>query len=127
MPTTRLPTHMGCTLQDAGQAWDVIRVPHQLGVAAMAILGRRCGAVLAYPPKDVLYYFVARGTAAEWEVDGTQAIGKGGTLTIPPSRCTAGGGPHWRVCPGDGDWITDAHALQAALEDCISSELERSA
>lgn len=119
MPTTRLPTAGGCTLQDAGQNWDAVRVPRQLGVAAMAILGTRCGAVLEYP--HAVYYFVPRGTAAGWDVAGTEAIGKGNTLTIPPARCTAAPGPHWRVCPGDGDWLTDAHALQAALEDCLPS------
>lgn len=121
MPTTRLPTAAGCTLHDAGQDWDAIRVPRRLGVAAMAILGTRCGAVLEYPPNKVVYFFVARGTAAEWSVEGTEAIGEGGTLTIPPARRTAGAGPHWRVCPGDSDWITDSRALRAALEDCVPS------
>ncbi|MEW1830487.1 hypothetical protein [Streptomyces sp. NPDC088196] len=60
MPPTRLPTAAGCTLQDAGLDWDVIRVPRQLGIAAMAVLGADCGAVLEYPPKDVVYYFVTR-------------------------------------------------------------------
>ncbi|MEU1141764.1 hypothetical protein ABZ392_33650 [Streptomyces sp. NPDC005885] len=126
MPTT-LPTAAGCTLQDTGQTWDAIRVRRQLGIAAMAILGPRCGAVLEYPPKDIVYFFVAPGTAAEWVVEGTQAVGKGGTLTIPPARYTAGVGPHWRVCPGDSDWITDSRALRAALEDCLLGGSERSA
>ncbi|MDH6221486.1 hypothetical protein M2283_008833 [Streptomyces pseudovenezuelae] len=70
-----------------------------------------------------------RGTAADWEVESTEAIGAGGTLTIPPARRTEGSGPHWRVCPGDSDWITGSSALQAALEDCLSAVggLERSA
>ncbi|WP_405947490.1 hypothetical protein OG588_13555 [Streptomyces prunicolor] len=121
MPPTRLPTAAGCTLQDAGLDWDVIRVQRQLGIAAMAVLGARCGAVLEYPPKEVVYYFVASGTAAEWAVEGTQAIGKGGTLTIPPVRRAKGPGPHWRACPEGGDWLTDAHVLRSALEDCLPS------
>ncbi|MFF7142213.1 hypothetical protein ACFZB5_13325 [Streptomyces nodosus] len=129
MPTTRLLTAAGCTLHDAGHGWDAIRVPRRLGLAAAAILGSRCGAVLAHSHTDTVYFFVRRGTAAGWDVSGTKAIGEGGILTIPPARCTGGPGPHWRVCPGDGDWITDAHALQAALEDCALSESgsERSA
>ena len=129
MPPTRLPTAAGCTLQDAGLDWDVIRVPRQLGIAAMAVLGADCGAVLEYPPKDVVYYFVACGTAAGWSVEGTHPIGKGGTLAIPPTRCTQPPGPHWRICPVESDWVTDAHALRAALEACLRSESgwERSA
>lgn len=46
MPTTALLTAAGCTLQAAGQAWDAIRVPRQLALAAVAILGTRCGAVI---------------------------------------------------------------------------------
>ncbi|MFE9127120.1 hypothetical protein ACFYOF_17145 [Streptomyces sp. NPDC007148] len=118
MPTTHLPTAEGCTLQDAGQNWDAVRVPRELGLAAAAILGTRCGAVLDYPHKDAIYYFVSRGAASHWEVEGTEAISEGYTLTIPPARCTQAPGPHWRVCPGDSDWLTDARALQAALEDC---------
>lgn len=121
MPTKALPTAAGCTLHDAGQIWDAIRVPRQFGIAAMAILGTRCGAVLDYPTNEVVYFFVTCGTAANWAVDDTQAIGQGGTLTIPPARRTSGAGPHWRVCPGDGDWITDSHALRAALEDSLPS------
>ncbi|MGW5609797.1 hypothetical protein ACWEWI_27670 [Streptomyces sp. NPDC003753] len=93
-------------------------MPRQLGLAAMAILGSRCGAVLEYPDKAAVYYFVPRGTAARWALEGTQALGKGSTLTIPLARCTTAPGPHWRVCPGDDGWLTDARALQAALEDC---------
>lgn len=129
MPTTELPTAAGCTLRDVGQEWDAIRVPRQLGLAASAILGTRCGAVLEYPHRGVVVFFVPRGTAAIWEVEGTQAVGEGVTLTIPPARCTSAPGPHWRVCPGDDGWLTDARALQAALEDSVLplSETERSA
>ncbi|MGW2692302.1 hypothetical protein ACWC3Y_10625 [Streptomyces sp. NPDC001296] len=120
MPTTALPTAQGCTLRDAGEHWDAVRVPRQRGAAAMEILGARCGAVLDYP--QALFFFVARGTAADWDVPGTTAVGAGTTLTIPPARYTHGPGPHWRVCPGDSDWLTDWHALQAALEDCSAGE-----
>lgn len=122
MPTTALPTAAGCTLHDTGQDWDAIRVPRQLGIAAAAILGSRCGAVLENPFKDAVYYFVPRGTAIHWDVAGTRAIGEGGTVTIPPARCTAAPGPHWRVCPGDSDWLSDPAALQAAIEDCADGE-----
>lgn len=122
MPSTRLPTTAGCDLRDAGEDWDAIRMPVRLGVAAMAILGVRCGAVLEDPLSRTLYYFVPRGTAQQWNVQGTRAIGAGTSITVPPPRRITGPGPHWRVCPGDGSWVTDAPALQAALEDCLASE-----
>ncbi|MBP2056150.1 hypothetical protein J2Z21_009167 [Streptomyces griseochromogenes] len=47
MPRARLPSAAGATLHDAGSGydWDAIRVPRSVGLAAMAILGTRCGAV----------------------------------------------------------------------------------
>jgi hypothetical protein len=108
-------------LQDAGADWDAVRVPRQLGLAAMAILGARCGAVLEYPHKEVVFFFVQCDTAAGLAIEGTQPLGKGSTLTIPPARRTESPGPRWRVCPGDSDWLTDTRALQAALEDCLPS------
>lgn len=117
MPTNPLSIAARFALNDAGQDWDAIRVPQPLGVAAMSILGGRCGAVLEDPHANVVYYFVPAGTAAQWEVEHTRAISDGGTVAIP-LHCTNGPGPHWRICPGDGGWFTDARALRAALEDC---------
>jgi hypothetical protein len=119
MPTNRLSIAAGFALHDAGQDWDAIRVPQPLGVAAMTILGGRCGAVVEDPHAKVVYYFVPVGAAAQWEVEHTRAISDGGTVAIPPVRCTNGPGPHWRICPGDGGWLTDARALRAALEACL--------
>jgi hypothetical protein len=117
MTTTRLPSAAGCTLEDAGQDWDVILVPRTIGAPAVAILGSRCGAVVDDPLSSALYFFTPVGTAAQWRVPGTRALGDGAAVTIPPARRTEGVGPHWRVCPGKDGWITDPRALQAALED----------
>lgn len=120
MPSTRLPTAAGCDLRSAGQDWDAIRMPVPLGAAVMAILGVRCGAVLEDPLSAAVYYFVPCGTAEGWDVQGTRALGAGASLAIPPPRRVTGPGPYWRVCPGDDSWVTDARALQAALEDCFA-------
>jgi hypothetical protein len=117
MTTTRLPSAADCTLVDAGQDWDAIRVPRTIGITAVAILGSRCGAVIDDPLSGVLYFFTPVGTAARWNVAGTRALSTGTAVTIPPVRRTEGHGPHWRICPGDDGWLTDPHALQAALED----------
>jgi hypothetical protein len=117
MPATRLPSAADCTLEDAGQDWDAIRVPSAIGASAVAILGSRCGAVVNDPLSKVFYFFTTVGAAARWDVPGTRALGVGAAVTIPPVRRTDGYGPHWRVCPGVDGWITDPNALRAALED----------
>ncbi|MFL4904675.1 hypothetical protein ACJ6WF_16175 [Streptomyces sp. MMS24-I2-30] len=130
MPTaTHLQSTARYTLLDAGRDWDTIRVPRSAGLAAMAILGTRCGAVVEDPLNAVVYYFVPAGSAAAWDVGNTTALSTGSAVTIPPTRRTEGPGPHWRMCPGEDNWLTEPHALQAALEDCFSSEdgTERSA
>ncbi|MFF3730369.1 hypothetical protein ACFYXM_08650 [Streptomyces sp. NPDC002476] len=96
-------------------------MPRSVGLDALAILGGRSGAVLEDPPA-ALYWFIASGHGAEWNVAGTRVLGAESRLVIPPNRRTQGPGPHWRVCPADGMWITDAAALQAALEDVTSPQ-----
>ncbi|MFB8772964.1 hypothetical protein [Streptomyces broussonetiae] len=119
MPTPPLPSAAACTLHDAGQDWDAIRVPRSVGLATMAILGPRCGAVVEDPLSSAVYYFVPVGTATDWDVTNTHALGLGATVTIPPARRTAGPGPHWRMCPGEDRLLTDPAALRAAIEDAF--------
>ncbi|CAL9313735.1 hypothetical protein [Streptomyces sp. SudanB91_2054] len=99
--------------------WDVIRVPRQLGLAAMSILGARAGAVVEDPVAGALFFFVPVGTATEWDAENTRAIAGGERVPIPPRRRTSGPGPHWRMCPGDRSWHTDPAALLAAIEDAF--------
>ncbi|MDX3162458.1 hypothetical protein PV516_01405 [Streptomyces scabiei] len=117
MPTVGLSTRSVCTMQRAGQDWDAIRTQKTLGLAAMAILGSRCGAVVEEGP--VVFFFTPRGTAAGWSVDHTEPVREGGAVAIPPARRTQGPGPHWRMCPGEGRMLTDPQALKAALEDAF--------
>ncbi|MFF5186481.1 hypothetical protein ACFY30_22340 [Streptomyces sp. NPDC000345] len=119
MPTTPLPTVVGCALHDAGHDWDAIRVPRSIGLDAIGILGQRCGAVVADGHGGALYFFTPVGTAAQWDVENTRPLGKGSTVTIPPARRTEGPGVHWRICPGDGRWLTEPGALHAALADAF--------
>ncbi|MFH9398962.1 hypothetical protein ACH4JS_04150 [Streptomyces sp. NPDC017638] len=78
--------------------WDVVRAP-QLGFAAMAILRTRAGAVVEDPAAFA------------------HALPDGEAVTLPPTRCTEGPGPHWRICAGDDGWLTDPDALAVALAD----------
>jgi hypothetical protein len=115
MPTKPLPSAAGCTLQDAGQDWDAIRVPRSVALAALDILGTRAGAVV--DDGVGCYFFVPVGTAGWWDLWTTRALGTGSSITIPPKRRTEGPGPHWRMCPGDDRWLTEPRALRAAIED----------
>ncbi len=107
------------TLSQVGVTWDAIRVPHAVGGPAVGILGPRCGAVID-DPQVALYWFVATGSADRWDIPETRLLSAGTVLAIPPARRTTGPGVHWRVCPGDSDWLTQAEALRAALEDSIN-------
>ncbi|MCX5239847.1 hypothetical protein OG824_32060 [Streptomyces prunicolor] len=117
-----LPTSTSSTSQAVRVTWDTIRVSRGLGLAAVAILGPRCGAVIDDPRSDVLDWFVAPGSAASWSLTDTRALPSGRNTVIPPLRLTHGPGRHWIVCPGEEGWLTDIRALEAALEDCLSRE-----
>ncbi|WP_369043519.1 hypothetical protein [Streptomyces sp. Midd1] len=115
-----LPARSTCTARQAGLTWDAIVVPRALGRAAVTILGPRCGAVV----DDLanLYWFVAHGSADGLTFEHATVLAEQQhTVAIPPARLSHGPGPHWAVCPGDSDWLTDVRALQAALEDCLHS------
>lgn len=120
MPPPSIRTIRACSLEEASHTWDAIRVPRSVGLDALAILGGRSGAVLEDPLNAALYWFAAPGTTATWDVAGTRVLDQTAHLVIPPARRTQGPGPHWRVCPGDEAWTTEAVALRAALEDAAS-------
>ncbi|MGW0545889.1 hypothetical protein [Streptomyces altiplanensis] len=122
---TRAPelSRAGCELLPAGQNWDAVRVPRSVGLTTIEVLGRRSGAVIEDPREPCLYWFVAAGTAGQWAVDNTQALGEGDFLSVPPARRAQGPGSYWRICPGGSDWLTDADALRAAVEDALGPRL----
>ncbi|MER5892416.1 hypothetical protein [Streptomyces sp. NPDC001876] len=117
-PTIR--TIRDCRVEAAGGKWDAVRVPRSAGLDALAILGHRAGAVLEDPLSAALYFFIPRGTSADWDVDGTRVLGEHDHVVVPPDRRTQGPGPHWRICPSVDAWTTDPAALQAALEDAVA-------
>ncbi|MET7391718.1 hypothetical protein ACFYPT_42165 [Streptomyces sp. NPDC005529] len=83
----------------------------------MVILGTRCGAVVEDPQTGIVYFFTPVGTAQDWRVDTTRALGMGSVVTIPPARRVEGPGTFWKMCPGEDRWLTDPAALAAALAD----------
>ncbi|MGW5509863.1 hypothetical protein ACWEV9_19125 [Streptomyces albogriseolus] len=115
MPTTPLPA--------VPDEWDAVRVPRQLGLAALAILGTRAGAVVEDPLHSAVHFFIPAGAAASWDVENTEPISGAASVPLPPRRRLEGPGPHWRMCPGDDAWVTDPDALQAALADAFGPSL----
>ncbi|MGW7363607.1 hypothetical protein ACWGI8_09295 [Streptomyces sp. NPDC054841] len=112
-------TQTGCVPMATGQRWDAVRVPRSVGLTALGILGSRSGAVIEDPNSMVLYWFVAPGSSAGWDVTNTRALGQDAFVAVPLPRRTQGPGPHWRICPGDGAWSTDVKALRAAIGDAL--------
>lgn len=117
MTTPSIRTIRDCHIAGAGGDWDAVRVPRSVGLDALAILGSRSGAVLEDPLAAALYWFIPPSAAAGWDVLGTRILGEDSHLVVPPARRTRGPGPHWRICPGEDAWVTEAAALRAALED----------
>lgn len=122
-PPSTLPAGGGCELYEAGHGWDAVRVQRSVGLAARDILGTRCGALLEDPVEAAIYWFITPGASTNWDILNTATLGRGITVTVPPPRRTQGPGPFWRICPGDSDWLTDADALHAALEDVLAPRL----
>ncbi|MFF5547525.1 hypothetical protein [Streptomyces olivaceoviridis] len=43
--------------------WDAVRVPRQLGLSPMEVLGTRAGAVIEDPTRGAISFFTPAGTA----------------------------------------------------------------
>lgn len=120
-PSTR--TIRNCHIAAAGRDWDAVRVPRSVGLGALSILGGRSGAVLEDPSAITLYWFIPPGASKEWDVPNTRTLERDAHIVIPPARRTCGPGPHWRIGPTDGAWVTDPAALRAALLDAFGPAL----
>lgn len=126
MPPRRnvIPTAGGCSLHEAGHMWDAVRVQRAVGLTARSILGPRCGALLEAPSELALYWFVPPGEERDWAAVNARLLTTGSTLAVPPHRRTEGPGPFWRICPGEGSWLTNAAALQASIEDAMAPRIK---
>ncbi|MGC5394858.1 hypothetical protein ACPXCP_03800 [Streptomyces sp. DT20] len=123
MPSPRIRTASSCHGEEAGRTGDAVRVPRSIGLDALAILGSRSGAVLDDPLSASLYWFIPQGASVEWNVPNTRTLEQKAHLAIPPVRRTEGPGFYWRVCPGEGAWVTEPAALRAALLDAFGPAL----
>ena len=121
------PSGCSAELRPAGRSWDVVRVPLSIGVGnrALGLLGDTTGAVIQNPFDEVLYWLIAPGSAATWDMtllSGTQVWGATAYIEVPAIDCRKGPGIHWRVPPRDHH-LTDPTALLAALKTATHEAL----
>lgn len=107
----------------AGRDWDAIVVPQTRGLDALMVLDHGTvhspGPVIWDTAQGLprLYFLVAPGTAADWDVAGTRACGRGSFVVVPGADALTPPGPHW-LCPPDPDnpaGLVDAGLLREAL------------
>ncbi|MER7790376.1 hypothetical protein [Streptomyces sp. NPDC097640] len=105
-----------------------MRVPLSLGIGerALDLLGEATGSVIENPFDKVLYWLIALGSAAAWDMSRLPSIevwGATAYIEVPPACRTTGPGVHWRVPLGYGRWLTEPTALLSALKIATSAAL----
>lgn len=109
----------GMRLAAAGVVWDVIKVPRYLAVRAIErIVEPGAVAVDPSPAEPALYFFVPAGSAADWDVRQTIALGLDSHVVLPPDHKEVPPGPYWLISPERG--LTPTSALRLALEQTMS-------
>jgi len=115
----------GYQIQAAGHGWDAVRVPASMARTVLLALGECSGAVIEDSREPALYWFVAAGATAGWDVPGTRPLGLHQHLVVPDRRRRRGPGPWWRVHPEGGALLTDAAVLLQALRMAVGSYANR--
>lgn len=108
----------GMRIAAAGVAWDVVKVRRYLAVRAIErIADPGAVAVDPTPAEPALYFFVPAGSAVDWEVPRTRALGVDAHVVLPPDRKVAPPGPYWLIAPERG--LTPTATLRQALEQTL--------
>ncbi|ANW17810.1 hypothetical protein [Streptomyces clavuligerus] len=118
---------LGITLLPAGDRWDVLILPGELGHGTLGVfqrLVRRPGPVLADFGDTRLGFFVPPGTAARWVGTGVRGAGAGAWIVVPhPGRAT-GGGIRWVVPPDGSGTLSDPAVLELAMHEATALRAE---
>ncbi|MEU9173161.1 hypothetical protein AB0D34_36260 [Streptomyces sp. NPDC048420] len=114
----------GPVLLQAGRFWDVLSVPHYLGLLALDILCRRPlevpGPVLVDCAARRLGFFLPPDPDREWVGAGVRYAGWGTWVAAPPPYRTAGR-LGWIIAP-DGTGVLHApNTLEGALREATST------
>ncbi|MCX4974201.1 hypothetical protein [Streptomyces sp. NBC_00620] len=108
----------GMHMVAAGAEWDAIKVSQTFALQALQRLAEP-GAVLVDPGGAVIYFFVAPGSTAGWEVPQTTALSETAYVVLPPDGRENPPGPYWLIPPSRGRLHTNLDALRAALDVAI--------
>lgn len=115
----------GTTLLSAGRLWEAVSVAAERGRAAFGT-GIPGPALLA-PDDGLLYALVPVGTGTTWSLPGTECLGLGTYLTVPPPDHVAPGRtgqPYWLQPPTATGQLVVPVTLHAALSVLIPPEAE---
>ncbi|MER5441722.1 hypothetical protein [Streptomyces sp. NPDC002790] len=112
----------GVALLPAGERWDVLILPGELGYPTLDVLRRvidRPGPVLADFGAARMGFFVPAGTATRWLGTGVRAVGRGTWIVAPyPGRLA--GGVRWLVPPDGSGTLTDPAVLELAMHEAAA-------
>ncbi|WP_240529759.1 hypothetical protein [Streptomyces mangrovisoli] len=111
----------------AGHWWDGIRVPLELGLRTLGLLGESTGAVVRDGYGAILYWLVAPGTAADWNLPEVAVLGRGCHVVFPPPLRVNGPGLYWQVPLARNRDRTSAPLLHAALTASLESSAREGA
>ncbi|MFD8865268.1 hypothetical protein ACFV1F_13020 [Streptomyces sp. NPDC059590] len=105
-----------------------MRVPLSIGIGkrTLDLLGDATGGVIENPFDKVLYWLIAPGSAAEWDMNllpSIQVWGATAYIEVPPATRTTGPAVHWRVPLRYCGRLTDPAALLAALRTATREAL----
>lgn len=106
----------------AGDWFDAVRVPLDLGLTTLQLLGDDSGAVIRDGFGAILYWLIAPGAAAGWQLERVSVLGRGHHVAVPPLHRTTGPGLYWQVPPARGLECTSAPRLHAALHAALYDE-----
>ncbi|RKN46842.1 hypothetical protein [Streptomyces hoynatensis] len=123
LPAWMPPAGGGALVIPCGQDFDAVRVA---GLTALQAAGRFPGGpppLIEDQEQHVASWLLPPGAAATWLVPGTDALGAGANLAVPPATWCCGpwsGGPavRWLVPPA-GDCLTDPETLRLVLTSVL--------
>ncbi len=122
------PSGHSAQLQPAGRSWDAVRVPLAIGIGkrTLDLLGEATGAAIENPFDKVLYWLIAPGSAAHWDMSRLPDVAVWGAtayIEVPPVGCRKGLGIRWRVPFRYDRHLTAPAALYAALRTATREAL----
>lgn len=112
------PTGDTMKLEQAGRAWDAVRVPARIGLPVLARLGEHSGAAIHDRTGGGIYWLIRPGTADAWDLPQSSVEVRGETsyITVPPvARTAAHHSLRWAVPLTPTCYLTDPELLHAAL------------